>query len=171
MKIIIESTDIDSFKDVITTFYHAFNTPAMKAEVPKIAPPEEPQPEQEAEPEENEPTKKVTRKKPGRKAKSKIEITEQTDVQEEVVDLEADADDTKKPEASAMEIDPPEKPKEKAATAITKEAVFAALKKVSSTKGMIEARALLERFEASRISELKEEQYKSFIDACERLAR
>ncbi len=51
-----------------------------------------------------------------------------------------------------------------------KELVFAALKKVSTVKGMIVARNLLEEFKCARISELAEDQYPDFIQACEKLA-
>lgn len=172
MKIIIESTDIDSFKDVITTFYHAFNTPAMKSieagsgHIVVGANLAKETPEAVAEePEEETPPVKI-KKRPGKKPRN-YELPEKIEPSE-LAAQELDQDDTKKPEAESITIDPPET--SKAAPAISKEAVFAALKKVSSTKGMIEARALLDRFQSSRISELKEEQYQPFIQACERLA-
>lgn len=49
----------------------------------------------------------------------------------------------------------------------TKEDAIAALKKVTEVKGIEVARAVLSEFECSRVSELKEEHFAEFVDACQ----
>lgn len=60
----------------------------------------------------------------------------------------------------------PETPKE-----INKDTVFEALQLVSSKHGIPEARNLLLKFDAGRISELKASDYPAFVDACNKLYR
>lgn len=54
------------------------------------------------------------------------------------------------------------------AAKVTNQDVMEALKKVNSTKGLNTAREILGKFQAQRLSEVKETDWAAFIDTCEK---
>lgn len=109
--------------------------------------PTEPKAEQQPEPAKEEKKTRTRKAKADEPSKSEPQAPAETPAQD--TDLFGEADtkaETKK---------------------ATKEDAIAALKKVNEEKGIEVARAVLSEFDCSRVSELKEEHFAEFVEACQ----
>lgn len=74
------------------------------------------------------------------------------------------------PHAASAEVAQPAHGSDVRETSGLKETVFQTLKELSTQKGVAAARQVLEQFQCKRISELKEQDYPAFIEACKKAA-